>query len=327
MPSDAGGALAELLERRLVFVAGKGGTGKSTIAGALALIAARQGKRVLCIDTDAKGDLAGTLGSPPVGFQPRVVQPNISVLTLQPDESLQEYLHIYFKVPRFARLTPLARVFDFVATGVPGAREMLVIGKIAFEEKRRDRDGSPAWDLIIVDAEATGHVLPQLRAARAMLDLVKGGIIRSQVEWIDAILTDPRRTLLTVCALPEEMPVVEALELYERARREASITVGACFLNRTMPVSLTPRQRQVLDRIGEEPHAAALGERLGGDVAAVVVGARLAQRLHDNGLVHAKRLRAGIRAPVIEVPLQVEARPGLATTRAVAAALQSGART
>jgi anion-transporting ArsA/GET3 family ATPase len=302
-------------------VAGKGGTGKSTIAGALALIASRQGKRVLCIDTDAKGDLAGTLGSPAVGFRPKVVQPNVSVLALQPEESLQEYLQIYFKVPRFARMTPLARVFDFVATGVPGAREMLVIGKIAFEEKRRERDGSPVWDLIIVDAAATGHVLPQLRAARAMLELVKGGMIRSQVEWIDATLSDPRRTLLNICALPEEMPVVEALELHDRARKETRISVGACFLNRMMPVSLTPKQKKVVTALLDERHAAPLREQLGGDVAAVAAGARLAQRLHENGAEHAKRLRAGMSAPVLEVPLQVEPRAGLATTRAVAAAL------
>lgn len=321
-PAESGGTLAGLLERRLLFVAGKGGTGKSTIAGALALIAARAGKRVLCIDIDAKGDLAGSLGSPPVGFQPKSVQPNVSVLALIPEESLQEYLHIYFRVPRFARMTPLARVFDFVATGVPGAREMLVIGKIAFEEKRNDRDGRPAWDLIIVDAAATGHFIPQIRAARAMLELVKGGMIRSQIEWIDAILSDPRRTLLTVCALPEEMPVVEALELSEQARRQSRISVGACFLNRTMPVVLTPRQRKVLERMGEASHLESLNARLGGDVGPVVQGARLSQRLYDNGAMHAKRLREGIGAPVLEVPLQVDARPGLATTRAVAAALQ-----
>ena len=256
-----------------------------------------------------------------MGFAPRPVQPNVHVLALIPEESLQEYLQIYFKVPRFARMTPLARVFDFVATGVPGAREMLVIGKIAFEEKRRERDGTPAWDLIIVDAAATGHFIPQIRAARAMLDLVKGGMIRSQVEWIDATLSDARRTLLTVCALPEEMPVVEALELSERARKETRMKVGACFLNRTIPVLLTPKQRKLLERISADPHAAVLSERLGGDVAAVAQGARLAQRLHDNGVEHARRLRAGIGAPVLEVPLQVDARPGLATTRAVAAAL------
>jgi anion-transporting ArsA/GET3 family ATPase len=285
------------------------------------LIAARRNKRVLCIDIDAKGDLAGALGSPPVGFKPRSVLPNVSVLALIPEESLQEYLHIYFKVPGLARMTPLARVFDFVATGVPGAREMLVVGKIAFEEKRRDRDGTPAWDLIIVDAAATGHFIPQIRAARAMLDLVKGGMIRSQIEWIDATLSDPQRTLLTVCALPEEMPVVEALELSERARRETRMTVGACFLNRTIPVVLTPKQRKLLEQMGAPSHVGALSERLGGDIGAVVSGAKLAQRLHDNGVMHAKKLRTGIGAPVLEVPLQVDARPGLATTRAVAAAL------
>jgi anion-transporting ArsA/GET3 family ATPase len=310
-----------LLERRLLFVAGKGGTGKSTIAGALALLGARAGKRVLAIDVDAKGDLAGALGSPPVGFQPRPVQPNVDVLALQPEESLQEYLSVYFKVPRFARLTPLSRVFDFIATGVPGAQEMLVIGKIAFEEKRRNRDGSPAWDLIVVDAAATGHFVPQIRAARAMLELVKGGMIRSQVEWIDAIITDPVRTLLTICALPEEMPVVEALELHARVSREVHMKTGACFLNRTIPLSLTPKQRRIAEQMESSEVAAALHDRLGGDVALVGQGALLAQRLHDNGAQHAKRLRAGIDAPVLEVPLQTEPRPGLAMTRSVAAAL------
>jgi anion-transporting ArsA/GET3 family ATPase len=302
-------------------VAGKGGTGKSTIAGALALLGARAGKRVLAIDVDAKGDLAGALGSPPVGFQPRPVQPNVDVLALHPEESLQEYLQVYFKVPRFARLTPLARVFDFIATGVPGAREMLVIGKIAFEEKRRNRDGSPAWDLIVVDAAATGHFVPQIRAARAMLELVKGGMIRSQVEWIDAILTDPVRTLLTICALPEEMPVVEALELHSRATREVHMRTGACFLNRVIPLSMTPRQRRLAEQMQAAPVAEALRERIGGDAAPVAQGALLAQRLHDNGVQHARRLRAGIDAPTLEVPLQVEPRAGLAMTRAVAAAL------
>jgi hypothetical protein len=158
-----------------------------------------------------------------------------------------------------------------------------------------------------------------------MLELVKGGIIRSQVEWIDAILSDPRRTLLTICALPEEMPVVEALELHDRARRETRISVGACFLNRIIPVALTPKQRRVLEQLDDARHAEALGRRLGGDVATVASGARLAQRLHDNGMQHARRLRAGMSAPVIEVPLQAEARPGLATTRAVAAALLEAA--
>ena len=312
--------LDALLERRLLFVAGKGGTGKSTIAAALALLAARRGKRVLCIEVDAKGSLPFALGSEPVSFEPRVVQKGISVLELHPEQALQEYLRVYFKVPRFTRLTPLARVMDFVATGVPGTKDVLVIGKIAYEEKRMERD-RPMWDLIDVDAEATGHVLPQLNAARAMLELARGGIVRAQVEWIDAILADPRRSVLTICALPEEMPVVEAIELHDRARTETRISVGACFLNRVFPVALPARALRPLERAASPARREQAGAGLGGDPALLLDGLRLAQRLNQASVESAQRLREAMTCPVVEVPVQAGARPGLATTRLVAGAL------
>src|SRR6202035_2458608 len=120
----------------------------------------------------------------------------------------------FFKVPRLARATPLAKVFDFIATAVPGPRDMLVVGKVAFEERRRDDHGAPVWDLIVVDCSASGHVLAQLNAARSMMKLVRGGMIRSQVEWIDGVISDAARTSVVLTALPEEMPVVETLELH-----------------------------------------------------------------------------------------------------------------
>ena len=319
---DRAEVLDSLLRRRLVFVAGKGGTGKSTMAAALALLAARRGKRVLCIEVDAKGSLPFCLGSEPVGFSPRTVQPGISCLAMHAEESLQEYLRIYFKVPRFTRLTPLARVFEFVATGVPGAKDMLTVGKIAYEEKRRDGD-RPTWDLIIVDSEATGHVLPQLHAARALMELAKGGIIRSQVQWIDAILTDPQRTALTICALCEEMPVVEAIELHDRARAETGIDIGACFLNRTFALSVGARQLKPLERI-VEARPEKVEEALGGDPEALLDGLRLARRLSDATLECSKRLSEEMTCPVVEIPVQAGARPGLATTRLVAGALEAG---
>jgi anion-transporting ArsA/GET3 family ATPase len=279
---------------------------------------------VLCVEVDGKGDLARCLGAASATFQPKVVQPNVSVLALDPEESLQEYLRLYFKVPRFTRLTPLSKVFEFIATGLPGTSDMLVIGKIAYEAKRV-KDGRPVWDLIIVDSAATGHVLPQLGAARAMMDLARGGIVRSQVEWIDAILSDPRRSLLTVCALPEEMPVAEALELHDRAKAETTIALGACFLNRVFTTAVTSRQLHLLEELCSEPHLEAARERLGGDPRPVLAGDRIAQRLHDTGAAHARRLRAGMTVPVMEIPLQTAARPGLSTTRAVAAALRAAA--
>jgi energy-coupling factor transporter ATP-binding protein EcfA2 len=315
-------ALASLLARRILFVTGKGGTGKSTIAAALALVAAAARGRVLCIDVDAKGDLARALGARPAGFRPRVVQPGVSVLEMHPEESLQEYLRIWFKLPRFARLTPLAHVLDFVATGLPGTREMLVIGKIAYEERRQE-SGRPAWDVIVVDGAATGHVLSQLGAARSMMELARSGLIRSQTEWVDRTLTDPERTVVAICALPEEMPVVEAIELRERARAEAHVAVGACFLNCTFPVPVTARDVALLERLASG-RARAAASRLGGGAVPLLQGAALARRLHAEDRRLAARLRACLGVPVIEVPRQIGVAHGLATTRAVAATLAGG---
>lgn len=307
-------------------MAGKGGTGKTTLSAALALVAARRRKRVLCIEVDAKGDLPRALGATPPGFEPRVAQPGISCLQLHPEDALAEYLKLYFKVPRLARMTPMARVFDFVAGSVPGAKDMLVVGKIAYEEKRLE-GSRRAWDLIIVDTEATGHVLPQLNAARSMMELVKGGIIMGQVRWIDQILSDPQRTLLTICALPEDMPVTEAIELEERARAETPVAVGACFLNRCFPLTITARQLRPLERaVDGAARRRAATAALGADPSSLLVGARLGQRLAEATHTHLRRLRAEMECPVLEIPMRAGAREGLATTRLVAASLAGPGR-
>ena len=305
----------------MIFVAGKGGTGKTTIAAALALVAARRGIRVLAVEVDAKGDLAEALGHPPVGFRPVVVQRNLSVLALHPEDSFQEYLAIFFKVPRFTRLTPLAGVFDFVATGVPGPRDMLMIGKIAHEERRLESDGRPVWDLIVVDATSSGEVLPQLTAARSMRRLVRGGMLRSQVDFVDAMVTDHRKTALCITALPEEMPVAEALQLHDDVVQLTEIGLGPCFLNRSVTSLSTPRQRQLVDLLAAPGGARAAKAILGPGVEGLVAGLRLTDALSRLGQPFARRLTAGLSVPVLTIPL-LAARPGLATTRLVAAVLE-----
>ncbi|HUZ70172.1 MAG TPA: ArsA-related P-loop ATPase [Candidatus Saccharimonadales bacterium] len=313
--------LATLLRRRVIFVAGKGGTGRTTITAALALLAAKAGKRVLAIDVDAGGDLAAALGSPPSGFAPRVVQRNLSVLELRTDESFQEYLSIYFKVPRLTRLTPLARVFDFIATGVPGPRDMLVVGKIAYEERRKEDGGTrPVWDLILVDSAPGGQVESHLASARAMLTLVKGGVIRAQVEWIDALIRDPRRTTVVLCALPEEMPVTEAIELHERMRAGSGVAVDACILNRAVTEPVTPAHRRFIAALLDPEYEVAVSTRLGGSPALLEAGLDLEARLYDTSSRYAKLLRSRLPMPVLPVPAIAD-RPGLTTTRAVADAL------
>jgi anion-transporting ArsA/GET3 family ATPase len=306
-----------LLKRRIVFVAGKGGTGKTTIAAAICLLAARNGKEVLGVEVDAKGDLSTALGSHGANFKAAVVQPGVSVLGLHAEEAFQEYLHLYFKVPRLARMTPLSRVFDFIATAVPGPRDMLVTGKIAFEERRRDDNKRPVWDLIVVDCSSSGHVIAQLRAARAMLELIRGGLIRGQIEWIDSVITDSRRTTAVLTSLPEEMPVVETIELRRDIARQGTVHVSMCVLNRMPPEPLPAAARRVLADLttADEPVRGRLpgAARIGADL-------ELGARLHRSAQAQARQLRASIDVPVVQVPVTA-ARTGLATTRAVATAL------
>ena len=308
-----------MLRRRVVIVAGKGGTGRSTVAAALSLLGARAGKRVLAVDVEATGDLSRALGSRPAGFKPTLLQPNISGISLHAEESFQEYLSVYFKVPRMARLTPLARVFDFIATGVPGPRDMLVVGKIAFEEKRRDGNRA-AWDLIVVDAAASGHAVSHLAAAHAMLTLVKGGVIRGQVQWIDDLVRDAARCCAVITALPQEMPVVEALELRDKLRQEAGIAVAAAVMNQMVMQTVSSAQRSLAKSFNDDPQAEAVRARLGGDPAPLIDALELAARLHERSLQYERQLRSRATEPVLRVPL-ISGRQGLAITRAVADAL------
>lgn len=303
-------------------MAGKGGTGKTTVAAAIALLAARAGKQVLGVEVEPKGDLATALGSSGTSFKPAQAQANICVSALHAEESFQEYLHTFLKVPRLARATPLAKVFDFIATAVPGPRDMLVVGKVAFEERRRESNGRPTWDLIVVDCSASGHVLAQLNAARAMAKLVRGGMIRSQVEWIDGVISDPQRTAVVLTALPEEMPVVETQELYAAIVEQKAVHVALCVLNRVVREPLPAPARRLLAELttadaevrGRVPAVGSIGADL-----------ELAERLHRAGEEQSRRLRAGVGVPVIDVPL-LSSRSGLATSRAVAAALSGSAQ-
>src|SRR5690606_35394123 len=139
--------------------------------------------------------------------------------------SLREYLKLQLKVPLIARMGPLARTFDFVANAAPGVKEILTVGKLTWEVRERH------FDLVVVDASATGHVVGQLAAPVAINDLVKVGLVRSQTDWMIDILTDASTTGVVVVTAPEEMPVVETLELIGRLRSETEIDVAGVVVN------------------------------------------------------------------------------------------------
>ncbi|HWD55681.1 MAG TPA: ArsA family ATPase [Acidimicrobiales bacterium] len=307
----------DLLDLKLVFVTGKGGVGKTTVAAGLAQLAAEQGKRVLVCETDAKGDVTALFEAPPTDFTPREIAPGIWSMSMDTEASLREYLKLQLRIPVVGRIGPLAKAFDFVATAAPGVREILTVGKFAWEVKERH------YDLVVVDAPASGHIVGQLAAPQAINDLVKVGLIRSQTEWMLEILSDQRQTGLVAVCTPEEMPVNETLELVTRVREETTVRMSAVVVNRVLPELFSQRDEEIFEQMREPATEQVLSERAGGAVTPVLDAARLAVTLRRTRSTHLQRLQAGLPEglPVLLLPYLFARSFGARTTRQVARAL------
>lgn len=306
-----------LLDRRLLFVTGKGGVGKTTVAAALGLLAAQRGRRTLVCEGDAKGNLAELFETGPTGFREREVQPGLWAMAMDTDESLKEYLRINLRLPMTARIGPLARIFDFAATAAPGVKEILTVGKPVYEV----REGH--YDLVVVDAVATGHIVGQLAAPRTVDRLVKVGLVRQQTHWMLDIMGDPARTGLVIVATPEEMPVNETIELAGRVATETDVDLAAVVVNRVLPELFGRGEEEVFERLCEAAPAATLSDAVGagGDVGPVLEAARLAVSLRRTRVAHIERLRDHVDAPVLYVPELFNRSHGLRSTHQVAEAL------
>ena len=309
--------MTPLLDRRLVFVTGKGGVGKTTVAAALALFASEHGRRTLLCEIDAKGDIAAYLETAPTDFAGREVLPGLFAMSMDTEASLREYLKLNLRIPVVGRIGPLARAFDFVATAAPGVREILTVGKLCYEVRERH------YDLVVVDASATGHIVGQLAAPQAINELVKVGLIRSQTDWMVEILSDPARTGLVIVTTPEEMPVNETMELAGRVGRETSVDLAAVVVNRVLPELFARNEEEVFDRLCLPEHAAELATLVEGDPTPVLEGARLAVTLRRTRAGHLERLRAGLdpSVPMLYLPFLFTRFHGLRTIRQVARSL------
>ena len=304
----------ELLERRLLFVTGKGGVGKTSVAAALGLLAAERGQRTLLVEIDAKGSLSDVFESGPLSFSPRELAPNLFAMAMDTEESLKEYLRLQLRIPLLGRIGPLAKSLDFVATAAPGVKEILTVGKIAWEVRERH------YDLVVVDASATGHVVGQLAAPEAINDLVKVGRVRDQTAWMLDLLSDPVVTGAVVVATPEEMPVTETLELVERLETETQVPLAAVVVNKVLPELFGRGEEEVFDLLQEPEHAARLAAAAGGEVGPVFDGARLAVTLRRTRAEHITRLRSDLPSDLslLYVPYLFTRAHGLRATHNIA---------
>jgi len=235
-------------------VSGKGGAGKTTLTATLALLAARRGLRVIVVETGAQAQIPSLLQANPseVDYQRVEILPGLEVMRADPFSALAEYLEI-----RIGMRTLVERILKFegfreLMQAAPGWRELITLGKVLHLEQMRDA-GRPRYDLILVDAPATGHSVRLLDVPRVVASAIRAGPLREHCLEVEALIADPTRTLLLPVSLPEELPVKETIDLVSHAREELSIYVDRVVVNAAETAPFPPECRDLDAQLSSLP--------------------------------------------------------------------------
>ena len=296
----------ELFARRLIIVTGKGGTGKTTVSAALALAAARAGRRVLVAEMAPDEAVAPLLdpGGPPVGYAGRELAPGLTAMRIDPYAALAEYLGLQIGARALVERVLANRGFRQLMNASPGWRELITLGKVWHLEQMQEPDGTSRYDLIVVDAPATGHGVAFLNVPRVVVSAVRAGPLRRHTLAVEELLEDPDRTLLLPVTLAEELPTRETAELVERVREDVGVRVDRLVVNSVAPAPFPPGMETLdaalaaLDpetRFGALPKAGALAE------CAAFLSAR-----HRLNAGYVQLVSELTRLPVVCLPYRVE---------------------
>jgi anion-transporting ArsA/GET3 family ATPase len=275
-----------LLGKPLVVVTGKGGVGKSTVAAALGLAAARRGLRTIIAEVARRDDVSRVLGG--TGVHEDELAPGLHHISIDPEEAMEEYLVDQLPSRALADVLLQSRGFSYFAAATPGLRELLTVGKV-WELAQADRrtPGTQPYDLVVLDAPATGHGVAVLAAPRTFADAAMMGRIARQGRIIDAMLSDPAQTGVVAVARAEEMPVNETLALEASLPRTVGVRVDLVVANGMLPDRFDAADVRALEAAPPSPAVR----------AALVAHARA--RGQRNQLA---RLRRASRAPVVTLP-------------------------
>jgi anion-transporting ArsA/GET3 family ATPase len=242
--------LTPLLHKRVLFFVGKGGVGKTTVAAAFALAAARQKKKTLLIEIGENSRTARLLGLPSLDNPINILQEvssTLSVLSISGAAALEEYLHLIIPVKRLVRLFTKSRPYQYFVAAAPGLKELLTIGKVWYEERRRDTITQQSrWDVLVVDLPATGHGLQYLNMPCAARDTFGDGLVHREAERIATWLQDSDKSAVNLVTTAEELPVSETFDAYHQLNEKLQLPLGALFVNQVCEI---PPLRVPLSRL------------------------------------------------------------------------------
>lgn len=293
----------DLLARRLLVLSGKGGVGKSLVGTALAVAAHRRGKRVLLVevDTPAVAEAGRFLGAGPGAGAERELRPGLFTVNLQPAAVMDEYVRHIVKAEFLARRVLDSPIYHRFFAAAPGLKELMVLGKVmVLEEAKIGWGRRPRFDLIILDAPATGHGLAFLKVPQAAAEAVPVGPVGSNARRVLELLRDDKRTALVVVAIPEEMAVVEAVEFHHLAVEQIGMTARAVVLNACHERRFTKAQEAEVLRLTAED---ATGTLAGGvDLRASLEAARRLLRRERMTRFYQTRLRRSLDLPLATLP-------------------------
>ncbi len=256
--------MAGVLQRELLVVTGKGGVGKTTIASALGLLASEQGKRTIVVEVGEQARLPELLGEPPSepGVE-RELQPNLWSLSIDLDRALMEWLQaLGGRVS--GRVLASSSTFQYFAAAAPGAKELISMVKIwELTQARRWRGHERGYELVVLDAPATGHALGMLGSPSTFGAIARVGPIAGQAERVRDLLEDPARSGYLAVAHATEMAVTETLELQQKLDEQLGRELDAVLVNGVLPQRFSAtelvRLASLTDRIGANG-AASSGE-------------------------------------------------------------------
>jgi anion-transporting ArsA/GET3 family ATPase len=234
---------ARLAKARLHFVTGKGGTGKSTVAAALALTLAAGGRKVLLVEVEGRQGIAQLFDVPPLPYQELKIATaerggQVNALAVDIEAAFMEYLDMFYNLGLAGRAMRRIGAVEFATTIAPGLRDVLLTGKIKESVTRVDRNKLHVYDAVVVDSPPTGRIARFLDVTKAVSDLAKGGPVHSQADGVVKLLHSDQ-TAIHLVTLLESLPIQETVEAIDELR-DLDLPIGSVIVNRNIPQFLQP---------------------------------------------------------------------------------------